>query len=430
MGVTEFNTGISAYINERTDSLSRLNYMREYLYFFNIITNNNLENLREQFTYKTKEKFIYSSFFSRYVNLIFTFTTLNYALIYDFVFDETLIYIQRNPRVSTRDKYIYFVKKFNEETHTKHSNTNYTSKINFVRECKITPHSKSEDTYQVYEKKGKEPLKDFFNAISGGMIEKLNERKFIFYYDYLNELINEEKDSQFNLDYCYEIEDLVYDFEIKSIVNQVERKVEDICEDSKDKDKTFFLQECCEIIRLIYPEKGINKLLDETPIGAYIDNSREEEDMVADIYFKTVFLGLIYNESMDKTDSHFKNINADIKEKYKFFAKEIKNRAKHYSELADPKYVIYSKVKRILKETNIKLPVTNYKLVPVDNNIKNNEDIFNCLTGGLYGILQKRPCTYLSNYKNLILERKIIKDVKIRELLLYEDKKLVFNPKR
>ena len=119
MGVTEFNTGISAYIDERTDSLSRLNYMREYLYFFNIITNNNLENLREQFTYKTKEQFIYSSFFSRYVNLIFTFTTLNYALIYDFVFDETLIYIQRNPRVSNRDKYIYFVKKFNEETHTK-----------------------------------------------------------------------------------------------------------------------------------------------------------------------------------------------------------------------------------------------------------------------------------------------------------------------
>ncbi len=139
VGVTEFNTGISAYIDERTDSLSRLNYMREYFYFFNIITNNNLENLREQFTYEIKEKFLYSSFFSRYVNLIFTFTTLNYALIYDFVFDETLIYIQRNPRVSNRDKYIYFVKKFNEEAHTKHSNTNYKSKINFVRflQCHI-----------------------------------------------------------------------------------------------------------------------------------------------------------------------------------------------------------------------------------------------------------------------------------------------------
>ena len=134
---------------------------------------------------------------------------------------------------------------------------------------------------------------------------------------------------------------------------------------------------------------------------------------------------------MDETDNHFKgNIDADVKEKYEYFARDIKNRAKNYTELADPKYIIYSKVKRVLNETKITFPAMQYKIVPVDNNNKNNEDIYNCLTGGLYGILQKRPCTYLNEYKNILLETKIIKDVKIRELLLDEDKKLVFNPKR
>lgn len=398
--------------------------MRKYFYFLNIITNNNLEDLKEQCDYTIEMEHLYRTFFSEYVNLSIICENTNYSLIYDFVFDETLIFEQRNPRASNRDKYIYFIKNFNEEIHKKHSNTNYISNIPFVRECKITSHSKGKDTYRIYESEEKYPLKDFFNAISAGLIDKLDKRKFIFYYDYLDKLIKSEKDKQYDLDYCYEVEDLVYDFEMKSVVNQVERKVEYICEDIKD--KTFFLQECCEIIRLIYPEMGIKKLLEDTPIGAYIDNTNEETNMVADIYFKTVFFGLIYKESMDKTDDNFKNKNADVKEKYEYFARDIKNRAKNYSELADPKYIIYSKAKRVLNETKITFPAMQYKIVPVDNNNKNNEDIYNCLTGGLYGILQKRPCTYL----NILLETKIIKDVKIRELLLDEDKKLVFNPKR
>lgn len=401
--------------------LPNLNYMNKYFYFIDIITNNDTYSLKDQCSYDFE---IYDNEEKIIINL----KNINYALIYDFVFDETLIFEQRNPKASNRDKYIYFIKNFNEEIHKKYSNTNYISNIPFVRECKITSHSKGEDTYRIYESEEKYLLKDFFNAISAGLIDKLDKRKFIFYYDYLDELIKSEKDKQYDLDYCYEVEDLVYDFEMKSVVNQVERKVEYICEDIKD--KTFFLQECCEIIRLIYPEMGIKKLLEDTPIGAYIDNTNEETNMVADIYFKTVFFGLIYKESMDKTDDNFKNKNADVKEKYEYFARDIKNRAKNYTELADPKYIIYSKAKRVLNETKITFPAMQYKIVPVDNNNKNNEDIYNCLTGGLYGILQKRPCTYLNEYKNILLETKIIKDVKIRELLLDEDKKLVFNPKR
>lgn len=413
------------YIKERNKVLPNLNYMNKYFYFIDIITNNDTYSLKDQCSYDFE---IYDNEDKIIINL----KNINYALIYDMAFDATIIFGNKNPCATNREKYIYFIDYFKKQVKEVKNNSNYYITIPITKTYSIINASSSNifdsPTYVIKDYDIKKSSKDLFNALTGGLINKLDEKKFIYRQNYINELLNSKIDKTYNLNYSYSIEDLIYNSDLKQIVFQIERRVEEICEYIKDKDRTPFLQECYEIIRLIYPDKCVNEILDNTAIGAYIENANDKNNIKADIFFKNIFLGLIYNESMNETDNHFKNnIDANIKEKYEYFVRDIKNRALYYKRIAEPQYIIYSNTNVIAKEFEITYKLYKY-IIKQNEHYKYNEGIYNCLTGGLYDILQKRPCTYLIEYKKTLLKEK--RNITSDDLILDEDKGSLFFTRR
>lgn len=422
MKINKLPNDIEAYIKENIKALPNLEYMNKYFYFIDIITNNDIYSLKDQCSY-------YYGTYDNDETLSIGCENINYSLIYDMAFDETIIFENKNKNATNKEKYMHFIDFFKKQIKKVRNNPNYYTNIYINRKCSYyTPSGSSTPSFYIYERKGKEPLKDFFNALTGGLINKLDEKEFIYRQNYINELLNSKSDKIYNLNYSYTIEDLIYHSDLKQMVFQLERRVEEICENINDKDRTPFLQQCYEIIRLIYPNKGANEILNNTQIGAYIRNTEDKNNIKADIFFKTVFLGLIYNESMDATFNHFKgNIDADIKERYEYFARDIKNRALYYKRIAEPKYVIYSNTSITAKEFEVTYKLYKYT-IKQNEYYKCNEGIYNCLTGGLFEILNKRPCTYLIGYKKSLLKKQ--NNITSNDLILDEDKGSLFFTRR
>lgn len=214
------------YIKERNKVLPNLNYMNKYFYFIDIITNNDTYSLKDQCSYDFE---IYDNEEKIIINL----KNINYALIYDMAFDATIIFENKNPGATNREKYIYFIDYFKKQVKEVKNNSNYYITIPITKTYYIINASSSNifdtPTYVIKDYDVKEPSKDFFNALTGGLINKLDEKKFIYRQNYIKEILNSKIDTIYNLNYSYSIEDLIYNSDLKQIVFQIERRVEEIC---------------------------------------------------------------------------------------------------------------------------------------------------------------------------------------------------------